>query len=513
MALTINNQPTDETYTLTTRGGQKYNIRSSALGAKKLKITAPDGTVIENPSPELLQQINEYIQQINYNKPYIDAQGQANYSEYDQGEVKPAEDVSTPVNAVNQYFRRLNYDLANNKVPSGWYTLPAIGLAATGIGAAMSAPVTAAATMAGGWLGSKAVDGGMNLATGKSWAENMSDWTGLDATPAEMTNPGMWVGGTAPFVIRGSRTLLSAGDQIVKDAMKDIVHYGPVSIMRNPEGWYRPYVDQVRNGWQGWKDSKITLPDQSKEVFKGFQSGEPIEEIERYYWQGHPLSEYTTSNPQYHDILSRDGTNFYYRANSESLPLWGVTQNSNEPNTYMFHIGGNKYFRLGRADKLNINKAAESLPKGSYVSDLPEENLISGQIGINFARQNGRTPTLGEMIKASKMKSEIIEPNRMRGYDDVHETPLSSSSMTELLSRGTNPRRPWELRYANGYMTHFNTQGLHPQLHPNNFLFLPKQERLQLTTDFVNKFPGARTPFIGLDGKLKISIPLNRKTN
>ena len=195
MALTINNQPTDEAYTLTTRGGQKYNIRSSALGAKKLKITAPDGTVIENPSPELLQQINEYIQQINYNKPYIDAQGQANYSEYDQGEIKPAEDVSAPVNAVNQYFRRLNYDLANNKVPSGWYTLPAIGLAATGIGAAMSAPVATTATMAGGWLGDKVVNKGMKFATGKSWAENMHDWTGLDKEPAEITNPGMWIGG------------------------------------------------------------------------------------------------------------------------------------------------------------------------------------------------------------------------------------------------------------------------------------------------------------------------------
>lgn len=179
----------------------------------------------------------------------------------------------------------------------------------------------------------------------------------------------------------------------------------------------------------------------------------------------------------------------------------------------MFHIGGNKYFRLGRADKLDINKALESLPKGSYVSDLPEENLVTGQIGMNFARQNGRTPTLGEMIKASKMKPEIKEPTLMGGYEDVYETPLSSSSMQELLSRGTNPKRPWELRYANGYMTHFNSQSLNPELHPNIFFFIPKQRRLQFTTDFVNKYPSARKPFIGLDGKLKISIPLNKKTN
>lgn len=195
MALTINNEPTDETsYVLTTKEGQKYNIKNSALGAKNLKIVAPDGTVVDNPSPELLQQIQEYIQQINYNKPYIDAQGETNYPDANQGEVKPAEEVSAPVDAANQYFRELNYRLSHNEVLPGKYTVPGIIIGGLG-GAAFSAPITAAAAMAGGWAGSKAVDFGMNLATGKSWAENMHDWTGLDKEPAEWTNPGMWVGG------------------------------------------------------------------------------------------------------------------------------------------------------------------------------------------------------------------------------------------------------------------------------------------------------------------------------
>ncbi len=144
--------------------------------------------------------------------------------------------------------------------------------------------------------------------------------------------------------------------------------------------------------------------------------------------------------------------------NSGGVPLWGVTQHNNEPNTFMFHIAGNKHFRLGRTDKLDIHSALESLLKGSYVSDLPEENLVTGQIGMNSARQNGSPPTLGEMIKASKMKSEVVEPVSRHG---VPETPLSSSSMSELLSRGTNPKRPCELRYVNGYMPHFNSQTLH----------------------------------------------------
>ena len=70
-----------------------------------------------------------------------------------------------------------------------------MGLTATGVGALTSAPVTFLATTAGGYAGSKAVDTGMQLATGKSWAENMSNWTGLDKEPAEITNPGLWVGG------------------------------------------------------------------------------------------------------------------------------------------------------------------------------------------------------------------------------------------------------------------------------------------------------------------------------
>lgn len=429
--------------------------------------------------------------------------------------VRPAQKTNAAVNAVNQYVREFKYNLQNGRAPRWYHTYPLIALgAATGAGF-VSAPVTTAATMAGGYVGDKVVNTGMKLATGKSWAENVHDKTGLDMEPAAMTNPGMWIGGAAPFATRGSRTLLSAGDQIAKDAAKDVVHYGPVAILKNPEGWYRPYVDQVRNGWQGWKDAKELLPDQSKETFKGFRSGKPIEEIERFDFEGRPLSEYTTSNPQHHDILSRDGSNFYYRTDSEGIPIWGVTQNSNEPNTFMFHISGNKHIKLGRADKLDIHKAAESLPKGSYISDLPEENLVTGQIGMNFARQDGRIPTLGEMIKASKMKSELLEPYPIKGLEaeGVHETPLSSSSMWELLSRGTNPKRSWELRYANGYMPYFNSQGLHSQLHPNQFIFEPLQQRLKLATDFVNKFPGARKPFIGLDGKLKISIPLNKKAN
>lgn len=503
---------------------KKYQWGKPIRPQVDLSLLAPNGEVMAQHASNIDYLVNQEKEayEADISQPYYQIHEKPTFEEWkqqnqtrwqNQATVRPAENVSAPVSAVNQYVRQFKHDMANGKVPKGKYTLPAAALASLGLAGFAAAPVTFIAGGAGAEVGGKIFDSGTKFVTGKSWADKVHDWTGLDTEAAAMTNPGMWVGGLAPFATRGSRTLLSAGDQIVKDAAKDVFHYGPVAIMKNPKGWYRPYVDQVRNGWQGWKDAKTILPDQSKGIFKGFQSGEPIEELERFVLQRHPVSEYTTSNPQYHDILSIDGSNIYYRTNLEGTPLWGVTQNSNEPNTFMFHIAGDKYFKLGRAEKLDIHKAMESLPKESYVSDLPEENLITGQIGMNFARKNGRTPTLGEMIKASKMKSEVVEPYPIRGFDNISETPLSSSSMRELLSRGTNPKRPWDLRYANGYMPHFNSQSLTPELHPNNFPFMPKQERLQLATDFVRKFPGARKPFIGLDGKLKISIPVNKKSN
>ena len=247
MALTINNDPQ---YTLTTKGGQRFNILPGALNAQNLIIRDPDGNIIENPDEETLQQIRDYIDQVNQNKPYIDAQGTMNVPEGQQAEINPAEKVNPVSNAINQYFRGLNYELSNGVPLSGKYAVPGILLGGLTGGAFLQAPLTFGATMAGGYVGDKVFDSGIKLATGKSWADNVHDWTGLDREPAKMTNPGVWIGGGAPLASRSSRTLLSAGDQIVTDAARDILHYGPRAIIRNPEGWYRPYVDQVKNGWQ-----------------------------------------------------------------------------------------------------------------------------------------------------------------------------------------------------------------------------------------------------------------------
>ena len=106
-------------------------------------------------------------------------------------------------------------------------------------------------------MGGKAVDKASQAYNGKTWAQNVNNLTGLSENLSEWTNPGTWVGWGAPFASRASRTLLSAGDQIVKNAAKDVAKYGISAVAKNPKGWYRPYVDQVKNGWQGWKDVNL----------------------------------------------------------------------------------------------------------------------------------------------------------------------------------------------------------------------------------------------------------------
>lgn len=161
------------------------------------------------------------------------------------------------------------------------------GLIAAMMPTILAYPITSAASMAGGTVGGKAVDTGMKFATGKTWAQYVHDTTGMNENLAELSNFGIWGGGLFPFATKASRLFLSTGDQIAREvagdvyqhgptaissllsagsqilgnATKDVIHYGPVAVIRNREGWFRPYVDQVRNGYQGWKDAQTVIPD------------------------------------------------------------------------------------------------------------------------------------------------------------------------------------------------------------------------------------------------------------
>lgn len=408
-----------------------------------------------------------------------------------QGEITAHREVSPLVRTINNYIREAKYRAGNGTLLlKGKYTLPAIAIASA-LPAMAAAPVTTAATMGSGYIGGKVVDGVSNILTGKDWAENMQDWTGLDPEAADITNPGVLVGGGAPLVNRGARTLLSVGDQIITNAGKDIVKYGPVAIIRNPQGWYRPYVDQVRNGWQGWKDMRLAQQngairrDINKPYFESFakRSGKYDGIYDTDYGEI-KLYDY----PNYSEGI---GDRVYAHFDKEGVGKMAVSQTENTPNTYLFHIGGGgTKGSIDRASQLTLGRMRAAVPKYSYIGETTTPS--TGQIGMTFVVQKGRTPTLGELIRASKMSETTTQP-------------LSANSANILMS-GKNG----QLRYTNQYMSNFNEQSLVGSNGVTRELI--NNPNLSTINNFIQQSnPNTRKAFIGLDGKLKMSIPINFK--
>jgi hypothetical protein len=92
--------------------------------------------------------------------------------------------------------------------------------------AMLSAPVTTAATMGGGYVGEKAFNGVSKLLTGKDWTESVSNLTGLAPEAASLTNPGLWLGGGLPFWSNTAGKITSVGDQVLKSTASDVMNYG-----------------------------------------------------------------------------------------------------------------------------------------------------------------------------------------------------------------------------------------------------------------------------------------------
>lgn len=109
--------------------------------------------------------------------------------------ISKADKVSAPVRAINNYVNRAKYKIQHGEPLGGEYTLPTIGLTALGVGATTSAPFLTTGAIAGGIAGEKVIDYGTKLATGKKWAEWMSDKTGLVPEAASILHPGMLAGG------------------------------------------------------------------------------------------------------------------------------------------------------------------------------------------------------------------------------------------------------------------------------------------------------------------------------
>lgn len=127
--------------------------------------------------------------------------------------INKSEDVNPVSNAVNQYFRELNYRTQNGYALPLKYTLPASAMIAGGL---MNIPATAT-SLIGGKVGGDMFDYGSKLVSGKTWAENIHNWTGLDIEPAQLTNPGTLVGMGKGFQY-GNKGVKYAGK--VKDRYK-----------------------------------------------------------------------------------------------------------------------------------------------------------------------------------------------------------------------------------------------------------------------------------------------------
>lgn len=151
---------------------------------------------------------------------FVDSAGKRYFPhlQHDTGTVYQ-DDRSSGEKFWDNYIGELKYDLQNDKVVGGKYTLPAIGLGALGMyaagaaGSAAAAPTlqqaaslvgkniyyTAARDFALSMLGGTVLDNATKTITGKPWGENVSNLTRgwLPIAISDFTNPGYLLSGEA----------------------------------------------------------------------------------------------------------------------------------------------------------------------------------------------------------------------------------------------------------------------------------------------------------------------------
>ena len=125
--------------------------------------------------------INYYLD----NKALIDRSNEIIDNQWEQGDGHKI--------AVNQADARARQQWFSNEDATK-FLLTTAGLGALG-GGLISAPLATTLGLAGSYVGGKAVDKGMQLGTGKTWAQWMNDKTGLPEWFSEFTNPGTIAGG------------------------------------------------------------------------------------------------------------------------------------------------------------------------------------------------------------------------------------------------------------------------------------------------------------------------------
>lgn len=125
---------------------------------------------------------------INYyfdNKPLIDRSNEIIDNQWEQGDGHKI--------AVNQADARARQRWFSNEDATK-FLLTTAGLGMLGAGV-VTAPLATTLGLVGGYGGAKAVDAGMQKATGQTWGQWMNNKTGLPEWFSEFTNPGALIGG------------------------------------------------------------------------------------------------------------------------------------------------------------------------------------------------------------------------------------------------------------------------------------------------------------------------------
>lgn len=144
----------------------------------------------------------------------------------DQGEIVQGVDKNAGQRFWDNYIGELKYNLNNDRVIGGKYTLPAIGLGALGMyaagaagGGAMAPTLSQSVNLVGkniwgnaardfalSMLGGETINEASKLTTGQSWGQNISNATGgwVPTTVGDFTNPGYLLSGDAGNVAYNS---------------------------------------------------------------------------------------------------------------------------------------------------------------------------------------------------------------------------------------------------------------------------------------------------------------------
>ena len=324
-----------------------------------------------------------------------------------QGTITAQRKVLPVVRTINNYIGEAKHSAQDGSILlKGKYTIPMIGVAGL-IPWAVSAPVTAAATMGGGYVGKKVVDIPLKIVTGKNWGENISNLTGLAPEAAEATNIGMLVGGGLPFVNSSVKTATSIGDQFVRNIpVKDFIS-GTPKFVKDVAG------DVVKYGFKeaGGRALETYFPSAENVIFKL-----PYETQEQLY----PLRQYVN-----HKIIY-PRENARYSAALERMRMDPALQGKPDLIVDLRHVGGDRsHIGLVTVDKDGGLRSIRAMLNPGIVSDA-EKETVKNAMKKAVLREWNKNKQPGDIITGDARRKQ--DPINTVSSLNLQSTPYNYSN-------------------------------------------------------------------------------------